>query len=136
MNKVILIGNLAKDPEGSVVNGDVSLCKFSLAVQRNFKDKDGNSVADFINIVAWRGLADNCLKFLSKGKKAAVSGEIQNRSYEDKDGNKRFTYDIIADSVEFLSQKQDDGRLTPPPVKTQKSAQVEQVEIDDDDLPF
>ncbi len=102
MNKTILIGNLTRDPELTQTPNGVSVCKMSIAVNRNFTNANGERDTDFFNIVAWRGLADNCGKFLSKGKKIAVVGSIQNRSYETENG-KKFVTEIMADEIEFLS---------------------------------
>lgn len=102
MNKVILIGNLTKDPERRVTRSGVTTCSFTLAVERDHKDKDGNRPVDFINVIAWRNTADLCARYLTKGRQAAVIGTWQNRSYEDKDGNKRTVAECIADDVQFL----------------------------------
>ena len=102
MNKAILIGRLTRDPELIKTNTDLSVCKFTLAINRNFKDKDGNEQTDFIPIVVWRNQAENCAKYLKKGSQCAVTGTIQTRSY-DKDGEKRYVTEIVADNVEFLS---------------------------------
>lgn len=101
MNKVILIGNLTKDPELSKTTSDVSVCKFSIAVSRRW----GNSETDFFNVIAWRGQAENCSKFLRKGSKVAISGSIQTRTYDANDGSKRYVTEIVADEVQFLSTK-------------------------------
>lgn len=127
MNKVILIGNLSKDPELSTTTSGISVCKFDIAVQRRF-ETNGERETDFFKIIAWRGLADNCSKFLSKGKKAAVVGSIQNRSYDDKYGVKRYVTEIVADEVEFLSPKQ--GEIP------QSKAEAKLKPVTDDDLPF
>ena len=102
MNKTFLIGNLTCDPELTQTPNGVSVCKMSIAVNRNFTNANGERDTDFFNVVAWRGLADNCGKFLSKGKKIAVCGSIQNRSYETENG-KKFITEIMADEIEFLS---------------------------------
>ena len=102
MNKVHLIGNLTRDPESKSLNNGASVCNFTLAVSRRFA-KDGQQDADFINIVAWRQLGELCQKYLSKGKKCAVLGSIQTRTYEANDGSKRSAFEIVADEVEFLS---------------------------------
>lgn len=102
MNKVILIGNLTKDPERRVTRSGVTTCSFTLAVERDHKDKDGNRPVDFINVIAWRNTADLCARYLTKGRQAAVIGSWHNRSYEDKDGNKRTVAECIADDVQFL----------------------------------
>ncbi len=108
MNKVFLIGNLTRDPELSQLPSGVSVCKFGLAVNRNFTNSSGEREVDFFNITAWRGLGENCAKYLSKGRKVSVVGNIQVRNYEDKDGNKRTAVDIVAEDIEFLSRN-DDG---------------------------
>ena len=123
MNKVILIGNLAADPESRTTQSGVQQCTLRLAVQRRFANQQGQREADFFNVVCWRGLADNCGKYLTKGSKAGVHGSIQNRSYEDKQGNRRTVTELIADEVEFLSRK----------VETQAPAYQE---ITDNELPF
>jgi single-strand DNA-binding protein len=104
MNRATLIGNLSKNPELRITaSSGVSVCTFTIAVNRGFGDK---KEVDFIPIVTWRGLADNCAKFLSKGSKVGVSGRIQTRSYDANDGSKRYVTEIVADDVEFLSPKE------------------------------
>ena len=118
-----MVGNLTKDPDMRQTQSGVSVCTFTLAVQRRYADQNGEKQTDFFNIVCWRSLADNCGKYLTKGSKAGVHGSLQNRSYEDKQGNKRTVTEIIADEVEFLSRK----------VETQAPAYEE---ITDNELPF
>ena len=140
MNKVILIGNLTKDPELTTTNSGVSLCKFTLAVQRRFAGSDGEREADFLPIIVWRGQADNCYKYLKKGSKASVSGSIQTRSYDAPDGTRRYITEIVADEVEFITTKNtgdDDGTAYEKPVGEKKEDVVAKFEpIDDDNLPF
>lgn len=112
MNKVILIGNLTKNPELSTTSNGISVCKFDIAVQRRFENANGERETDFFKIIAWRGLADNCGKFLSKGKKAAVVGSLQTRTYDDKDSVKRYVTEIVADEVEFLSPKTEQQEIS------------------------
>ena len=135
MNKVMLIGNLAKDPELITTNNGVALCKFTLAVQRRFTGNDGEREADFLPIIVWRGQAENCYKYLKKGSKAAISGSVQTRSYEATDGSRRYMTEIIADEVEFLSSKNDgtnDGGMGMGSGSPVSDLQP----IDDDNLPF
>ena len=127
MNKVFLIGNLSKDPELRTTNSGISVCTFSIAVNRR-KDKDGNSTADFFSIVAWRQLAELCSKYLAKGRKVAVVGELQTRSYEAKDGTKRHVTEIVANEIEFLTPKGES--------KEQANFAEGFTEIDGSDLPF
>ena len=144
MNKAILIGNLARDPEYAATTGGVAKCSFTIAVQRRFTNADGVREADFISIVTWRQLAENCAKYLAKGRKVAVEGVIQTRSYDAQDGTKRYVTEIIADSVEFLGgaqAKNDPGPTPPPERKELKGEQMNMhnsgfVEVDDDELPF
>lgn len=134
MNKVVLIGNLTRDPELRTTPGGVSLCTFSIAVNRNFTNSAGEREADFFNITVWRGLAENCAKYLAKGRKVGIAGSLQSRNYEDKDGNKRYTIDVVADDVEFLSSRSDSeggGSSAPAPKKP-----VADLQPVDDELPF
>lgn len=137
MNKVILVGNLVRDPELITTNSGVSMCRFSIAVQRRFASADGNRETDFIPVIVWRGLADNCYKYLKKGSRAGVVGSMQTRNYETPEGQKRYVTEVVAEDVEFLSPKSaDDSRENAQePVAAKKA--VESFEpIDDDDLPF
>ncbi len=140
MNKVILVGNLTRDPELSTTGSGVSYCRFSLAVQRRFANAEGNRETDFFNITVWRALADNCHKYLRKGSKAGVIGSLQTRSYDDKDGNKKYVTDIIADEVEFLSSKSSSDDVPDFDRGEQESGakpkKAELKPIVDDDLPF
>lgn len=140
MNKVILIGNLTRDPELSNVGADsISVCRFSIAVNRRAK-KDGTREADFFNVSAWRGLGENCAKFLTKGQKVGVTGEIQMRNYDDKDGNKRTAVDVIADEVEFLSRKGESTNggdyAAPAAADAPADGGEEMRPVTDDSLPF
>ena len=135
MNKVILVGNLTKDPELSETPSGVAVCKFSLAVSRDYTNAEGNRDTDFFNITVWRGRAENCGKYLKKGNKVAIVGSLQTRSYEDKDGIKRNVVDIIASEVEFLTPKQQANQDEESVVSmTRQRPQLE--EIDDNKLPF
>ena len=137
MNKVYLIGNLTRDPELSTTNSGISVCRISLAVSRRFASADGSRETDFFNIVAWRAIAENCAKYLKKGSKIAVVGSIQNHSYEGTDGAKRYTTDITAEEIEFLTTKGDaqsnDGGMASADSMPDSNLQP----IDDDStLPF
>lgn len=138
MNKVYLIGNLTRDPEMRSTTTGVSVCNFSIAVNRRFKDADGKQQTDFFNIVAWRQLADLCGKFLMKGKKVAIFGSIQTRTYEDKTGKKCTAFDIVADEVEFLTPMGEapgtSRAESPAPPVNSPSAGFTQA--DDEELPF
>ena len=137
MNKVILIGNLTRDPELTETPSGVAVCRFAIAVTRDYANADGTRETDFFNITVWRGRAENCGKYLKKGNKVAITGSLQNRSYEDKDGIKRNVTDVVASEVEFLTPKgaQPDGDIDAPAVSAKRERhQLE--EIDDNQLPF
>lgn len=107
MNKVFLIGNLVRDPELSETNSGVSLCRFSIAVNRNYGGEDRKT--DFFNCIAWRGLGETVARYAKKGNKVAVSGSIELRNYENSDGEKKLAVDIVAQEVEFLTPRSSDG---------------------------
>lgn len=109
MNKVFLIGNLTRAPEMRSTQSGVSVCNFTIAVNRRFKNANGEQETDFLNVIAWRQLAELCGKYLAKGRKVAVTGSIQTRTYDAKDGSKRTAWDIVADEVEFLSPQNQQG---------------------------
>ena len=135
MNKVILVGNLTRDPELSETNNGTAVCNFSIAVNRDYANADGERDTDFFNITVWRGRAETCGQYLKKGSKVGVIGSLQNRSYEDKDGVKRYVTDIIAEQVEFLSprlQQRDEYD-----VRTPSNTCVEHaLDVGDAKLPF
>lgn len=107
MNRVFLIGNLCADPTLSETTSGVALCRFSIAVNRNYGGEDRKT--DFFNVVTWRGLGENVARYAKKGNKVAVSGSIELRNYEDSQGVKRTAVDIVAQEVEFLTPKQSDS---------------------------
>lgn len=151
MNRVFLIGNLTRDPEMRSTQSGVAVCNFTIAVNRRFRNpQTGQQETDFLNVIAWRQLAELCDKYLAKGRKVAVTGSIQTRTYEAKDGSKRNTFDIVADEVEFLSQNQQSstqsapGAYTTAASKDSGTAYAPQphndfggfTQVDDEELPF
>lgn len=128
MNNIMIIGNLTRDIDLTYAPTQIAVARFSLAISRG-KDKDGNDRgADFPNIVVFGKQAENCEKFLSKGKKVAIQGHLQTGSYE-KDGRKIYTTDVIADRVEFIDwgeKKKEESQELPEGFQAMK----------DDDLPF
>ena len=144
MNKVILIGNLASDPEAFTTQSGVSRSTFRIAVQRRFANAQGVREADFLTVVAWRQTADFCNRYLTKGRKVAVEGSIQVRSYDAQDGSKRYVTEIIADNIEALGSRDEgqgqarprDNGPTPPPAPPAGPAMNDFTEVEDDELPF
>lgn len=109
MNKVILIGRLTRDPELRYTSSNIATASFSIAVDRNFTNQNGEREADFINIVVWRKQAENCKNYLTKGSQVAIDGRIQTRSYDGQDGQKRYVTEVVADNVQFLGSRANNG---------------------------
>ncbi len=140
-----MIGNLTKDPEVRSTGSGVSVCSFRIAVTRRFAGQGGERVSDFFDVVAWRSLAELCGKYLAKGRKVAVVGELQTRTYDAKDGTKRYVTEIVADEVEFLTPRGQgegggyegggyatEGRHAAPAAPAADGF----TDIEDDELPF
>ena len=129
MNKVFLVGNLTRDPELSNVGANsTSVCRFAIAVNRR---TGGNQETDFYNVTVWRALGETCAKYIKKGSKVAICGDIQIRNYEDKEGNKRTSVEVTATDVEFLNRKDEN-----PSSSYDQTNNVEMKPIADDSLPF
>ena len=152
MNKAFIVGRLTRPPEARTTPNGVSVTTFSVAVTRRMNREE----ADFLNIVTWRGLADNCAKYLVQGQQVAVVGEIRTRSYEAKDGSRRYVTEIQADDVEFLGKPASGGNTQSysgtgsytAPAQAKKSPESHHEEddllasemgdilVDDEELPF
>ena len=107
LNVAVLMGRLVADPELRTTPSGISVTSFTIAVDRSYQKAGSGRQADFLDIVAWRGTADFICKFFKKGQLIAVQGSIQTRSYQDKDGNKRKAFEIVADNVHFAESKRD-----------------------------
>lgn len=141
MNKCILIGNIANDPESRTTQSGVAQCTFRLAVQRKFKNVNGEREADFLQIVCWRQTAEFAQRYLAKGRKVAIEGSIQTRSYDAQDGTKRYVTEIIADNVEAVGGREEGAQARASTDgarngKAQNGRQMEFTEVPDDELPF
>ncbi|MDE6585850.1 MAG: single-stranded DNA-binding protein [Clostridia bacterium] len=139
MNKVFLIGNLTRDPELTETSGGIKICRFAIAVNRNYSGSDGERKTDFFNCVAWRNLAETVARYTRKGIKVAVSGSIELRNYEDSQGVKRTGVDIVAQDVEFLTPRgtsNDDVYDSPAPAQRGGAKPQLQPFDDDSDIPF
>ena len=146
INKAILVGNVGKDPEVRYLEGGASVASFSLATTDTYKNKSGEKVSqtEWHNIVAWRHLADLAEKYITKGRQLYIEGKITNRSWEDKEGNKRYTTEIVANTIQLLGRKSDDTNGDQPqnakPV-TKDTPKAEEPTFseettEEDDLPF
>lgn len=132
LNRVVLIGRLTKDPELRYTPTGVAVCNFTLAIDRNYKNAQGERETDFIPCVVYRQLAEFCANYLAKGKMAAADGRIQVRSYTAQDGQKRWVTEVIADQVHLLSPKESGGQETPTNGTRSFGHEVNL----DDDIPF
>lgn len=126
VNKIVLTGRLTASPEIKKTNSDVSVTSFSLAVQRSYKGSDGSYPVDFINIVAWRNTAEFICKFFGKGQMIALVGSLQTRSYEDKNGDRRVIFEVIAEEAHFCGDRE----------KIAPEFKAPAIDADGDELPF
>ena len=132
VNKVILVGNLGKDPEVKYLDSGVAVANFSLATTESYKNKEGERVnqTEWHNIVLWRGLAEVAEKWLKKGSSVYIEGKIKTRKWEDKDGNTRYNTEILADNMTMLGSKSTSESASPATSEQQPTADTA------DDLPF
>lgn len=150
INRVVLVGRLTKDPEFRTTQSGVDVANFTLAVNRNFTNAQGEREADFINVVVFRKQAENVNNYLSKGSLAGVDGRVQSRSYENNEGKRIFVTEVVADSVQFLEPKGNNNQNISQGQQTgtrkQQTGNVSNdnpfanangpIDISDDDLPF
>ena len=144
-NKVILIGNLGRDPEVRKLEGGVSVGKFSLATNENYQDKSGEwqTKTEWHDIVVWRGLAERAERDLKKGSMVFVEGKLTHRKWQDNDGNNRYSTEVVASVLRILDKRSDAGGFVPGGFPgsqdmpaTQQSPVASSTEAEDDDLPF
>ena len=148
LNKVILMGRLVADPELRHTQSGIAVVSFRVAVDRNYRSADASAqTADFIDVVAWRNTAEFVAKWFTKGKMIIVSGSIQSRNWTDKDGNKRYTVEVVADEVQFGEGKKSEASGTGAPRSDSAPQQsgykppssgsdFMELSDDDDELPF
>lgn len=145
INRVVLVGRLTRDPELRYTQSGVAVTTFTLAVNRTYANAQGEREADFINIVAWRQLAELCANYLKKGSQAGLDGRLQTRSYENKEGQRVYVTEVVADNVQFLSPAGErSGSGSGGPSRGYGFDQNDDpfanesrtVDISDDDLPF
>lgn len=140
VNKVILVGNVGKDPDVRHLEGGTSVASFPLATSETYKNKSGEKVTntEWHNIVVWRGLAEVAEKYVKKGAQIYIDGRIRTRSYDDKDGNKKYITEINADTLRLLGKKSDtdSGSNEPPQSDDKPEIDEKNVMEETDDLPF
>ncbi|MBI2281259.1 MAG: single-stranded DNA-binding protein [Bacteroidetes bacterium] len=139
VNKVILIGNLGKDPEVRYLEGGTAVAKFTLATSENYKDKttgERKTLTEWHNIVVWRGLAEIAEKYLKKGSQIYIEGKLRSRQWQDKDGNNRYTTEIVADTMQMIGKRDDNAGNVQNQSSSTSSPDIEQNNNFEDDLPF
>ena len=135
LNRIIVMGRMTRDPELRRTNSGTAVASFTVAVDLDFKSQSGEKETDFIDVVAWRNTAEFASKYFSKGRMAVVEGRLQIRDWTDKDGNKRRSAEIVADSVYFGDSKRDGGDTVQSEPQSEPQSGFSEVE-DDGDLPF
>ncbi len=142
VNKVILVGNVGKDPEVRHLDKGVAVANFSLATTETYLDKNGEKVSttEWHNIVVWRGLAEVAEKYVTKGRQLYIEGRIRTRSWDDKDGQKRYTTEIYGDVMQLLGRREDNGpgapQSAPAPAMESSVQEPDFSQPEEDDLPF
>jgi len=135
LNKICLVGRLTKEPELKYLQNGTAVTTFNLAINRTFKNKNGKREADFINIVVWRKQAENVANYTHKGSLVAVAGRIQTRSYEGKDGQRRYITEVVAEEVHFLDSKKQSNNSNYSSSSDLPDG-LYSIDGDEDDLPF
>lgn len=140
MNKLTIIGNLTRDPESRTTASGSNVCSFTVAVNRRRSSQNANQPeADFFRVSAWNALGENCQRYLSKGRKVAVVGRVSVSTYQGQDGATRASLEVMAEDVEFLTPRSEDGAAYTPAASASHAAPAADngfKEVDDDDLPF
>ena len=138
INKVILVGNLGKDPEVRTLENGNKVANFTLATSESYKNREGQKVTqtEWHNIVLWRGLAEIAERYLRKGNQVYIEGKIKTRTWDDKEGNKRYTTEILGDNLTMLGGRRDTDEAAAGPAVAQEKAPESSVDEEKDDLPF
>jgi len=141
MNKVFIVGNLTRDPELRSTRDGISVCSFTVAVNRRVRNAEaGQPEADFFRVTAWRQLGEICAKYLAKGRKVSVTGSVSASAYTAQDGTARASLEVTADDVEFLTPRGEAGEMPVSAPRAQAAPAAPQsngfVQVDDDELPF
>ena len=138
MNKALLIGRLTADPELRYTESEKAYTRFTLAVNRKYKNEDESRDADFVSIVAWEKRAETICQYVKKGNRLGIVGKIQTGNYEKSDGSRGYTYDVIVEEFEFLETKPKDSRPEPEYAEANDPFADfdDSIELTDDDLPF
>ena len=139
INKVILVGNLGKDPEVRYLEGGIAVANFPIATSETFKDRtsgEKKTITEWHNVVVWRGLAEIAEKYLKKGNQVYIEGKLRTRQWQDKDGNNRYTTEVVGDNMQMLGGKRDDSTPSQSNAPSQSEPPIDKSNDIADDLPF
>ncbi|MBW6482065.1 MAG: single-stranded DNA-binding protein [Vicingaceae bacterium] len=139
INKVILVGNLGKDPEVRYLEGGTAVANFSLATSESYTDKNTNerkTITEWHNVVFWRGLAEVAEKYLKKGNQVYIEGKLRTRKWQDKDGVDRYTTEIVGETMQMLGRKESTPSSQQNQTDSASSPEIEKEDTQADDLPF
>ena len=139
INKVILVGNLGKDPEVRYLEGGTAVANFPIATSETYKDRtsgEKKTITEWHNIVVWRGLAEIAEKYLKKGNQVYIEGKLRTRQWQDKDGNNRYTTEVVGDNMQMLGGKRDDSAPSNTNAPSQAEPPIDNSNDIADDLPF
>ena len=138
VNKVILVGNLGSDPTMRYTSGGTAVANFNIATSETFKNKSGEKETrtEWHRVIAWARLAEICNEYLKKGKQVYIEGRLQTRSWDDKDGNKKYTTEVVANNMVMLGRAGETGDVPPPQDMPETESVSQAAGGDDDDLPF
>lgn len=136
MNRVVLVGRLTRDPELRRTQNGKAVASFSLAIDNRLKDEDGNKTTSFIPCVVWNQQAENCVRFIHKGSLVGIEGRLNQRTYQNKEGNNVQVIEVMCDSVQYLEPKKQEESPQETPTQTVETNKPNNVDVPDDDLPF
>jgi len=144
MNRINILGNITKDIELKETGSGIKYTRFNIAVNRNYKNENGEYDTDFFNVIAWRKTAELISEYFGKGSRIAISGKLQNNNYTDKDGNERTSVEIVAEDIDFIDKKKDTEANTEPTEKPKVEESNEDIyaefgdsiEVSDSDIAF
>ncbi len=139
INKVILVGNLGKDPEVRYLEGGTAVANFPIATSETYKDRNSGekkTITEWHNVVVWRGLAEIAEKYLKKGNQVYIEGKLRTRQWQDKDGNNRYSTEVVGDNMQMLGGKRDDSTPNNSPAANPSEPKIEKGNDAADDLPF
>ena len=136
INRVVLVGRLTRDPELRRTQNGTAVTSFTLAIDNRLKDANGQYTTSFIPCVVWNQQAENCVRFIHKGSLVGIEGRLNQRTYQNKEGNNVQVIEVMCDSVQYLDPKKQEEPSQEAPTPTVENSKTKNVDVPDDDLPF